>query len=83
MSSHAGGAVLTGILYVLAGLTGLIVATIVVLNLHIIVGLEEGYAASPAEVIDRSWVLAAADVCVLVGGPALAVAAMARVRDRR
>ena len=67
-------------------LGGLVVAFIVLLNLHITVGLEEGYAASPAEVWDFSPLLTAADVVLLVGGPLLGLLAARRLlaapRDR-
>ncbi len=64
--------------YLFAALVGLVVAFIVVLNLHILVGLENGYAASPAEVVDRSLVLAIVDVVLFVGGPAAGILVMSR-----
>lgn len=73
---------LTASLYGAAILGGLVVAFIVMLNLHIAVGLEEGYAASPAEVWDFSPVLTVADVVLLVGGPLLGVFAAHRLRRR-
>lgn len=47
---------------------GLVVSGIVVLNLHILSGLEEGYAASAQEVWDHSVPLALTDVALLVAG---------------
>lgn len=47
---------------------GLIVSVIVVLNLHILAGLEQGYAATPREVWDHSVLLALADIGLLVAG---------------
>jgi hypothetical protein len=69
-------------LYAAAGLGGLLVALIVVLNLHIVVGLEEGYAASPAEVVKSSAALALVDVVLLVAGPSLAIFATWKRRSR-
>lgn len=79
-SQHKVGAALA---VVFAALIGFVVAVIVVLNLHIIVGLEQGYAASPDDVVNRSVVLAAVDVGLLVSGPALGVLALSRARGRR
>lgn len=72
-------------LFSFAAVTGFVVAAIVMLNLHIMVGLEEGYAASPAEVWSWSPLLSALDVALLVGGPLLGIAAVSRVlrRERR
>ncbi|WP_207081439.1 hypothetical protein [Nocardioides sp. S5] len=71
--------------YAFAALAGLLVATIVVVNLHIALGLEEGYAARPADVLEASTLLALADVALLVAGPVLAIAIVVRQRsgDRR
>ena len=64
------------LLIAVGGLGGLIVATIAILNLHILVGLEEGYAASPRQVWDFSGVLAVLDVGLLVAGPVLGALAL-------
>ena len=61
------------------GLGGLVVSAVVVLNLHILVGLEDGYAASPRDVWDRSAVLAAVDVALLLGGLLLGALAARRI----
>lgn len=64
-------------------LAGAVIAFIVVLNLHIWVGLEEGYAASPADVLDRSLLLVIVDILLLVGGPLLGILLIARRRAAR
>jgi hypothetical protein len=71
-----GRVALTGI----AALVGLIVAVIVTLNLHIAVGLEQGYAATPAEVFDRSVMLGVFDLLLLLAGPAAGVLLLQRLR---
>ncbi|MDV3219847.1 hypothetical protein [Intrasporangium sp.] len=68
--------------FLLAALVGAVVAVIVILNLHILVGLEEGYAAGPADVVAWSPLLAVADIALLVAGPVLGVVAAARLRRR-
>jgi hypothetical protein len=78
-SQHKVGAAFA---FVFAALAGFVIAVIVVLNLHIVVGLEQGYAASPADVLDHSAILAAADVCLLVGGPTFGVLVWSRARGR-
>lgn len=70
----------TAALSVIAAVAGLVSAVIVVLNLHIAAGLEQGYAASPREVWDRSPLLGLTDVALLVGGPLLALFLVAKVR---
>lgn len=71
-----------GALLLLAALGGLVVAVIVVLNLHIVVGLEEGYAASPREVGRHSTLLVVADIALLLAGPTVAVMAARKARRR-
>ena len=69
------------VLMTVGAVGGLIVAAVAILNLHILVGLEEGYAASPREAWEFSGVLAVIDVGVLVAGPllgALALGALVR-----
>lgn len=65
---------------VIAALGGLAAAVVVILNLHIAAGLEQGYAAGPREVWDRSPLLGLTDVALLVGGPLLALLLVAKVR---
>lgn len=74
--------VLTTSMYGAATLSGLVFAFIVMLNLHIAVGLEEGYAASPAQVWGFSPLLTAADVVLLFGGPLLGIFAARRLHRR-
>lgn len=58
----------------LAGVAaGLTVAFIAVLNLHILAGPEEGYAATPREVWDHSVLLALVDIALLVAGAGFGV----------
>jgi hypothetical protein len=61
----------------LAAFCGLVLAVIVVLNLHIVAGLEEGYAASPGDVWQHSALLGLVDVALLAGGPLLGVVLLA------
>ena len=56
-------------------LGGFVVAVIVILNLHILVGLEDGYAASPTDVIEWSVPLGVVDIALLVAGPVLGIVA--------
>jgi general stress protein CsbA len=63
--------------------TGLVVATILTLNLHIFAGVEDGYMATPAQVLERSvWILVA-DAVILVAAPLLAVILVVRLRRER
>lgn len=50
------------------GAVGLVVSGIVVLNLHILSGVDEGYAASPQEIWSSSVLLAVIDIALLVTG---------------
>jgi hypothetical protein len=72
---------MTTALSVLAALGGFVVAVMVILNLHIVVGLEDGYAASPAEVIECSVLLGVLDIALLVAGPVLGIVAASRFRS--
>jgi len=81
MSSQARHTVMTMALSVVAALGGFVVAVIAILNLHILVGLEAGYAASPADVFERSVLLGMVDIALLVAGPMLGVSA-SRLRRR-
>jgi len=82
MRSQARHTVITMVLSVLAGLGGFVVAVIVILNLHILVGLEDGYAASPADVFAWSVLLGVVDIALLVAGPVLGIVAASRFRSR-
>lgn len=85
MRSQARHPVMTMALSVLAALGGFVVAAIIILNLHILVGLEDGYAASPGDVFERSVLLGVVDIALLVAGPVLGIVAASRLRcrDRR
>lgn len=67
----------------LVAFAGLVVAAVVVLNLHIFAGVADGYMASPAEVVEHSVLLAAVDVLLLIATPVLAVVIVVRLRARR
>lgn len=65
------------LLAVWAGLVGALVAAIVTMNVHIVVGLEQGYAASLSEVVAYSPLLLAFDLLLLVGAVVTAAGATA------
>ncbi|MCA9828995.1 MAG: hypothetical protein KC495_00880 [Dehalococcoidia bacterium] len=69
--------------YFFVAIAGAVIAFIAILNLHIWVGLEEGYAATPADVLDRSLFLVLVDVLLLVGGFLLGIVIMASRRSSR
>lgn len=69
------------VLVPLLALIGFLAAVIIIVNLHIFVGLEEGYAASPAQVWEWSPILGAIDLALLVAGPVLGVLAVSRRRN--
>lgn len=73
----------TGVLAGAAALSALAVAVVVVLNLHIYAGLDAGYMAGPAEVVEHSVLLAIVDVLLLAGAPILAFVTIVRLRTRR
>jgi hypothetical protein len=56
------------LLAVAGGAIGLAVSGVVVLNLHILSGMDEGYAASPREIWSRSVLLAVTDIALLMTG---------------
>ena len=62
---------------------GLIIAVILVLNLHILVGLEDGYASTPTQVAEFSPALLVVDVLLTVGLPVLGAMAAVRLFRRR
>lgn len=59
------------------------IAVVLTLNLHILLGVEGGYQAGPAEVLARSPALAVVDLILLVGLPVGAVSLMLRQRRKR
>lgn len=73
----------TIVLAVIGAVVGLVVAAIIVLNLHILVGLEEGYASTPAQVAEFSTVLLVVDIALTVGLPLLGAWAATRILRRR
>lgn len=77
--NHALGRALSA---VAGGIAGLAVAAVIVLNLHILVGLEDGYAAGPREVWDASPLLAVLDVGLLVAGPVIGALAVRNLSRR-
>jgi hypothetical protein len=72
----------TVVLAAVGALIGLVVAAIVTLNLHIIVGLEQGYAASPAEVFDHSVALGIFDIVLAIAAPVGGALGMLWLRRR-
>jgi hypothetical protein len=65
---------------VAAALTGLVVALVLTLNLHIFAGVEDGYMATAAQVLERSvWILLV-DVLLVAALPPLAVVLLLRLR---
>ncbi len=82
MGSQVTQRVRTAALSVAAALSGFVIAVIAILNLHILVGLEDGYAASPAEVYEWSALLAVVDLALLVAGPVLGVFVISRLRPQ-
>ena len=73
MGREVGHRSATALFDVLSACTGLLIAIVVVLNLHIYAGVDDGYMASPAEVVEHSILLAAVDVLLLLAFPVLAV----------
>ncbi len=82
MRSQARQTVMKMALSVGAALGGFAVAAIIILNLHILVGLEDGYAASPADVFESSVLLGVVDIALLVAAPVLGIVAGSRLRRR-
>ena len=73
----------TAALATAAAIAGLVVAAVVTLNLHIFLGVEDGYMATPTQVIDRSvWILVV-DVLLLIALPTAAVTLVLRIRRAR
>ncbi len=70
-------------LCVAAAALAFIPAAIVTLNLHIYLGVEDGYMASPTQVLERSPLLLGVDVVLALAAPALAVLLVVRFRRGR
>ncbi len=62
-------------------LCGLVVGVIVVLNLNILAGLEDGYASTPRQVLDMSALLALAEIMLLIAGPVLGALIAVRLQS--
>ena len=62
---------------------GLVIAVILVLNLHILVGLEDGYASTPTQVAEYSPALLVVDALLTIGLPFLGAMAFVRLFRRR
>ncbi len=82
MSSGTHHPVLTSAFYSVAMLGGLVVGFIAMLNFHIVVGLEDGYAASPGQVWSYSPFVTATDVVLLLGGVLLGFLGARRLHHR-
>lgn len=80
MSAHSHRILVATATDTLAAIVGLVVSLVVILNLHILAGLEEGYAATPSQVLEFSVFLAIADIALLTIGPALGILAATRLR---
>ena len=73
----------TAALGVAGVVAGLVIAIVVTLNLHILLGVEDGYMATPTQVLERSvWILVV-DVVLLVAAPVLAAILVIRLRRPR
>lgn len=72
----------TAIMYAAGAFAGLVAAVVITLNLHILVGLEQGYAASPPQVVEYSMALALFDLLLLIAAPALGVFGVWHLRRR-
>ena len=78
-----GRGLVTAALGAAGAVTGFVVAIILTLNLHIFAGVEDGYMATPTQVLERSaWILVV-DVVILVAAPLLAVILVIRLRRSR
>lgn len=62
---------------------GLVIAIIVTLNLHIFLGVEDGYMATPTQLLERSLGILVVDVMLLVAAPVLADILVIRLRHPR
>jgi hypothetical protein len=73
MISRTAHRILASVLVVTGAGAGLLTAVVLTLNLHIMVGLEQGYQASPQQVLDFSSLLLAVDLVLLVALPTTGV----------
>jgi ABC-type antimicrobial peptide transport system permease subunit len=70
---------MTGFLAGIGAFTGLAVGLLVMLNLNIF-GVDDGYRASPAQVVEHSVLLAVIDVLLLLAASFLAFIVVVRLR---
>ncbi len=68
MSTASTNRVAAALVGAVGAVVGFVAASIVIFNVHTIVGLEEGYGATPSQVMDHSLILAVADVMLLGAG---------------
>lgn len=82
-AGHGRRSLATAALAAAGAIAGLVVAVVVTLNLHIFLGVEDGYMATPTQVIDGSvWILVV-DVLILIAFPTVAVSFVLRIRRAR
>lgn len=82
-AGHGPRRLATAALATAGAITGVVVAAVVTLNLHIFLGVEDGYMATPTQVIDRSvWILVL-DVLILIALPTAAVTLVLRLQHAR
>ena len=80
-AGHGRRRLATAALATAGAIAALVVAVIVTLNLHILLGVEDGYMATPTQVMDRSvWILVV-DVLILIAFPTAAVTFVLRIRS--
>ncbi len=70
-------------LSVAAAAMAFVPAAILTLNLHIYLGVEDGYMASPTQVLERSPLLLGVDVLLALGAPVVAIVLVVRSRQGR
>lgn len=68
---------------IVGGLLGAVTAAVVVINLIIWAGPDQGYESTPGEVFDHSALLGVVAAAILVGGALLGVVVARSVRRRR
>ncbi len=82
-AGHGRGRLVTAALAAAGAIAGLILAVVVTLNLHIFLGVEDGYMATPTQVMDRSvWILVV-DALLIIALPTAAVILVLRARRTR
>lgn len=79
-AGHGRRRLATAALATAGGTAGLIVAIVVTLNLHIFLGVEDGYMATPTQVMDRSGLILVVDALILIALPTLSAVLVHRTR---